>query len=443
MVLAFATIVPIFSDFALGAALIQRPEITEADRSTVFWTNVVTGVMLTLAGIVSAQPLAHFFHQPAVQPLFIAFSFTFLIASLSATQLALLTRAMDFRSLELRVMTATVCGAVVGVSAAVAGLGAWALIAQQITLASVGTLLLWFFSAWRPRATFSLHSLRDLGSYSGKVFSAHVLLQVTPNANNFVIGRYLGPAALGSFTVAYNVMLVPFYRIAAPIQEVLFPAFSRLQDSPQQIGQMWIRVNRVVAAVAVPALLGVVVTAPDLVAVVLGARWHSSVAVIRVLACVGIVQALQRLNLSILQARARSRALLGFAAAGFVVTIVAVVVGLPWGIMGVALAYAVATVVLQTLFMAMTARTLGMSIVAVARPLFGVIEAAVVMAIVVLIERQLLISAGVVAGLRLAMCVLGGAALFAGLCYLRAPELVVEVKGFRGSRPAEATSLTP
>src|SRR5262249_47270729 len=159
------------------------------DRSTVFWTNVATGIVLTGICILLAPLLASFYHEPEIKPLFAAFSLVFLLGSLGATQLALLTKEMNFRGLESRVIAGTVVGAVVGLGLAAAGAGAWALIGQQLGVAISSTVLLWHYSTWRPRFIFSRASLRELGGYSGNVFGAHMLIQLGPNVNNLVIGR--------------------------------------------------------------------------------------------------------------------------------------------------------------------------------------------------------------------------------------------------------------
>ena len=74
MVLVFASLVPVFSDLALGAALVQRATLTEADRSTVFWTSAAVGLAFTLLGFGASWPIAAFYGEPEVQPLFAALS---------------------------------------------------------------------------------------------------------------------------------------------------------------------------------------------------------------------------------------------------------------------------------------------------------------------------------------------------------------------------------
>src|SRR3954453_681258 len=137
LALVFASLVLVFSDLALGAALVQRKSLTEADRSTAFWTSVAAGVTFTAVGALLAGPIAYFYGEPAVKSLCVVYSLVFLITSIGSTQEALLVREMGFRQLELRTMGATVVGAAVGITVALKGLGSWAIVAQQLTEAAV------------------------------------------------------------------------------------------------------------------------------------------------------------------------------------------------------------------------------------------------------------------------------------------------------------------
>jgi O-antigen/teichoic acid export membrane protein len=432
MVIVFTTIAPIFSDLALGAALIHRERLAEADRSTVFWTSVATGSVLTAACIALSGPLASYYGEPQIRSLFIAFSFIFLLGSLGATQFALLTREMNFRGLETRVIASTALGAAAGIAIAVAGGGAWAIIGQQVTMVLVSTVLLWSFCSWRPRFMFSLASLRELGGYSGNVFGSHAIIQVGPSVNNLLIGRWAGAAALGSYTLAQNVILMPFYRIAAPIETVLFPAFSRLQRQPERIAALWLRVNRIVAAIAFPSLLGLAAIAPDFVEVVLGDKWRPATVVIQILCWVGILQALQRLNFSILQARNHTRELLWFSIFSFAAGVAAVAVGLHWGVEGAALAYAIACSFTLPLFTHVTARAVNSSLRDCVVNIAGVAQASVGMALVIVFVRRLLVEAGTTPIVRLLVLIVLGAIVFALLAAWRAPQLREEVDALRG-----------
>jgi O-antigen/teichoic acid export membrane protein len=432
MTLVFSSLVLVFSDLALGAALVQRRTLQARDCSTVFWTSVGAGALFTLGGIAASGPIASFYGEPKVQPLFAALSLAFVVTSLGTVQSALLTRKMDFRRLEVTVMAGNLAGAAIGIGAAVSGAGAWAIILQQLATATVSSLLLFALCSWRPGLRFSLDSLRSLFRFSSNVFGQRVLYYLHRNTDNLLVGRFLGPAALGAYGLAYNVMLVPFTRIAGPLQEVLFPAFSRMQDEPRRIADAWIRVTRLVAAIAMPALLGLAIVAPDFVHVVLGEKWHDATPVLQVLVWVGLLQSLQTLNAGILIALDRTQLLFRFSLAFFAAHLVAFVIGVQFGILGVAIGYAVSSTFVEPLFSWLTSHALGVSPFAVVRALGGVATAAAIMGVAVFGARLLLVAQSVAPFERLLTLTLFGGVLFAVACAWRAPEVVAEVRALRG-----------
>jgi O-antigen/teichoic acid export membrane protein len=289
---------------------------------------------------------------------------------------------------------------------------------------------------------FSTASLRDLGGFGGNVFGTRVLFAVSRNADNILIGRFLGPGALGIYSLAYNLMLVPFERIAGPLQEVLFPAFSRLQDQRARIGELWLKANRLVAAVTLPATLGLIVLAPEFVDVVLGAKWAPAVPVIRILGWVGFLQSLVRLNSSILEACDRTNLLLRWSILISVANVCAFVGGLHWGVVGVAAGYAITNTALQPVNVWMTGRPVGVSLRSFVLNLAGVVQASVLMALVVLASRELLMAAGASPLLRLCVLPLVGAGIYLPLAAWRAPATFRDLRNLRSGRVAAAPAAT-
>ena len=163
------------------------------------------------------------------------------------------------------------------------------------------------------------------------------------------------------YALATNIVLVPFSRIAGPLQQVFFPAFSRMGDDRPRMADTWIRATRLVGVISIPALVGLVVVAPDFVDVVLGPKWVDATPVIQILALVGLIQSLQTLCGEVLLALGRANWLLRFTALWFVASLASFAVGVRWGVVGVAACYAMATVLVEPVRTYLTARALGTS----------------------------------------------------------------------------------
>jgi PST family polysaccharide transporter len=256
------------------------------------------------------------------------------------------------------------------------------------------------------------------------------------NVDNVLVGRFLGPTALGAYGLAYTVMLMPFSQIGGPVQEVLFPAFSRMQDDRERMTEVWVRASRIVGALAIPALLGLIVVAPDFVDVVLGHRWRVAVPVLQILSWAGLLQSLQRLNGDILQALDRTHLLLRYSIAAFATNLAGFVLGLHWGIRGVATGFAIAATLVEPVYAWLTARALGTTLRRFAGGFAGVAQASVAMTLGVLVVRLLLVHAGLTPLERLPLLVLTGIALYVAACRLRAPELAEELRRLRAHRAA-------
>jgi len=427
MALVFSGIGVAFGDLALSAALIQRRELREVDRSTAFWTNVAAGSFIMLLGIALSPLVADFFGQPSVAPLFAATSVVFLLWALCSTQSALLTREMNFRPLEIRGMVAGFVSAAAAVLLALAGAGPWALVGETLVQAGTSLVLLWTFSSWRPKFVYSRESMRSLGSYSSKTLISQMLGYFVNNVDNLLVGRFLGSVALGLYSVSYSTMFLPVSRISQPLQQVLFSAFAKIQHEPKRLAEAWARGNQLISAVNVPAFLGMAVIAPEFVPVVLGQDWDAAVPVLQLLSLAGVGATLQTLNWSTMQAMGRPGVMLRFRLFSTPVTVVAFVIGLHWGIVGVAASFAISRFLVTPVSTYITLRALGVS-VGFVRDEGLVVGLALIMAGVVELARLGLVHAGVPAAAVLAIVVPVGVLVYGGLLLVVAPAVVSELR---------------
>jgi O-antigen/teichoic acid export membrane protein len=439
MVLVVSGFVVVFTDSALVSALVQRRDLRAEDCSTVFWASAGIGALLMLVGLGLAHPLANFYGEPEVAPLFAALSVGFFVSALRTTPSALLLRSMDFRRLELVQIAATLVGAAVGVAIALGGGGPWAIVGQQLAEVAVGTGILWLVTTWRPSTTFSLESVRRLAGFTGNLFGENLLFQAGRNLSGLLIGRFLGASSVGVYALATNIVLVPASRIAGPLQQVFFPAFSQLRDDVERTADIWIRTTRLVAAVSFPSLVGLMIVAPDFVEVVLGSRWDGATTVIQILAIVGLIQSVQTLSGDILLARGRADWLFRFTVVWFVLTIGAFALGVQWGIVGVAACYAAVTVLVEPLRTVLACRALGIGALRIVAALREVADAAIIMGLAVLATRVGLAVIGVTPAVRLVSCVVVGGLVYLGACLWRAPSVTGEIRRLVSRRRAAPT----
>ena len=428
MALVATSFVGLFTDPALGAALIQRPTIDEKDRSTVFWMAVGIGTALTILGVAFSGAVASFFGEPQVRSLFAVTSLCFLVTSLAVAHRALLTRQLAYRSLEIREMISILSGAAVAVVVALGGFGPWAIVSNFVTYAAVSTVLAWLLLDWRPRAGFSLERARRLSGFSTRVFGATILSWGNQNLDNTLVGRFLGASALGAYSLAYNAVQMPRRIVAMTVHQAVGPAFSRIQEDRERLERAFLRTRRLSVALVAPALLGLIIVAPDLVPLVFGDQWHAAILPLQLLSLGGIAVSLNTLNWSLLQAAGEARALLRLTTLESAVTWAAFVAGLPWGIVGVAGFYAGARWLLVLPETWMTARATSFRFSSSLRAGGDVFVIALCAAAGALGARELLVQAHLSVGLRLTSAAFVLAAAYAVLMLLLVPSLPREIR---------------
>jgi O-antigen/teichoic acid export membrane protein len=428
MAIVVSSFLMVFADPALGAALVQRPTIDERDRSTVFWLAAAIGAILTVLGVAGAGLVADFFGEPEVESLFTVTSLCFVVASLSVVHRALLLRKLAYRSLEIREMIAVVTGGVAAVAVAVAGFGPWAVVSNFVAYWLVSSLLVWLLVEWRPRARFSRESARNLSGFSARILSATLLTWGNENVDKGLVGRFLGAASLGAYSLAYTAMTVPAVVLGQPLYQALAPAYSRIQHDRERLERAWLVSKRVSVAVVAPSLLALIVVAPDFVRVVLGEQWDDAIVPLQLLCIGGLANSVAALYWSVLQARGEASTLLRITIMSSAVTWAAFAVGLAWGIVGVAALYAVARWLLVCPITLLTTRALSFDFWAALRAGSELIPAALVAGALGFGARHLLLETGVPTAARLVLVAVAMLAAYAAIVLVLAPSVVQDVK---------------
>jgi len=224
--------------------------------------------------------------------------------------------------------------------------------------------------------------------------------------------------------------------VSEPISSVAFSGFAKLQDDPARLRKAWLRANRIVAAVMMPAFLGIAVTAPDLVPAVLGDKWHAAVPVLQLLSLAGVARSIHMINWSVVQAAGRPGVMLAYRAFSTSLVLAAFAVGLRWGVVGVAGLFAAARLIVVPVNIAVTCRVLACPLRYPLRDAAFVASLSLTMAIAVYAARDVLVAADVPAVARLAVLVSFGLAAYLTLVRVFAPDLLSEVRSSLRRRSA-------
>ncbi len=328
----------IVSQIGVGPAIIQRRELDPIHIRVAATLSFLLGLVLGAVVFFGAPLIAKFYRIPEVEPVLRLVAFMFPLDGLNTVSKALLTRQLRFRLyVALDVGSYIIGFAVVGVLLAWHGAGVWSLAIAN--LCQVGLRMLAMYTAARHslRPSFNAAASRDLLSYGFGHSLGQVGAVISQQGDNFFVGRWLGPAALGLYGRAYSLMVMPATAFGRIVMRVLFPLLSQLQDERGRLGNAYERGLAIVALVSLPVSTFLWVLAPEFISVVLGPAWSGVVMPFRMFSISLLFRMSSRISDECSKAAGRvyGRAVLVWVYAGLVV--LGATVGQRWGIGGVAI----------------------------------------------------------------------------------------------------------
>jgi PST family polysaccharide transporter len=327
----------IFSKLGLGPALVQRPHLEPRHLQTAATASILFGILVGSIIWAGAPLAASFFRMPQVEPILRVLAWVFPLQGLVVVAESLLLKELQFRRLANLDVLSFTCGyGLVGIICASAGLGVWALVAGHIAQSLLKTTILLFISPLPRRLALERRAFAELMYFGGGLTAAKIANHIALDADNIVVGRWLGTAALGIYGRAYQLMATPTRLFGTALDDVLFPILARVQGEVERLATGYRRSVALVAILMMPSSTIFFVLAPEVVHLALGPGWEEVIGPFRVLA-VGI---LLRTSYKMSDSIARStgavyrRAWRQFIYAFFVVA--GAWVGQHWGVVGVA-----------------------------------------------------------------------------------------------------------
>jgi O-antigen/teichoic acid export membrane protein len=339
MVTSITSFVALFRDLGLSNATVQRLQVTHEQISFLFWINVALSLGATLVVLALAPAIAWFYHEPRLVWVTFAVSLSFVAGGLAVQHQALLRRQMQFKSLALRDLVAMICGIVLSIILAWFGFGYWALVAGPVTTNVMGCILLWTICDWRPGAFRRGVGARGMLVFGGNLTMFNLVNYFTRNFDNILIGRVLGAGPLGIYSKAYGLLMLPIAQVNFPMAAVLLPGLSRLQNEAVEYAKLFINAVRSIALLTIPIVIFSFFFAHDVVLVLLGKRWLSVAPVFQWLAPAALFGAISFVPGWLCQSLGRSRRQLNYALISAPICVAGFLIGIHWGIAGVAASY--------------------------------------------------------------------------------------------------------
>jgi PST family polysaccharide transporter len=347
MVLGVTSLVGIFNELGLSMATIQRQDITQQQVSNLFWINVAVSGIVSVASCGLAPFLAKFYREPRITWIMVVVSLMFLLTGSTVQHRALLIRQMRFRATAVIDVTSMFLGFATACLLARIGLAYWALVIQQLTNAFVGLVLTWSTSKWRPSWPRRRSGVRSLLSFGAHLTVADFLGRLSVSSDTILIGKFYGAIPLGLYTRASVLLARPLEQVFVPINAVMDPVLARLQSDPERYRRTFLRTFDALAMIVLPFAAICLALSKPLVLVILGSKWTGVIPLFSAFALVAVSSPLSSVVSWIYQSQGRGRDQLRSHTIAGLITVVAYVVGLRWGPLGLIVALAATSALIR------------------------------------------------------------------------------------------------
>jgi len=351
MVGVIANFIAVFKDLGLAQASVQRESISHAQISTLFWINAGLSVVLGLFVIVCAPLIAWAYHDERLVLLSVALALPIMISGFSLQHRALLQRNFRFIDIAQSEIIALVISIASGLAGAYFGMGYWALALMQVTNALCFTALIWSKTNWTPCWIKRNTGVRSMLGFGINLSSFNFLNYCSRNVDSLLIGRYLGVDSLGQYSRAYSLMFMPIRQLNGPLSSVYLPTLSRLCGTPDEFRLVFLQLIRWLSIVTTPLSIVLIATGDQVISVLLGEQWSQAGELFRVLAFAALFQPLGSFSGTLLTALGQTRRLAKWGVFSSILITSSFIIGIQYGVFGVAVAYAIATKIQQPILL--------------------------------------------------------------------------------------------
>ncbi len=353
----YAMVDPILSalilaiDLGIGAAVIQAQQLTRGQVNGLFWIEVTIGCTGAALLFLASPLIGAFYHEPRAGALAAASSLFLVAYGFSTMPEALMNRQMKFGRLALISAVGVSLGLLTGVVAASAGLGYWALTLDFGATCIVNLIGVWLFCGWRPTGAPDFKSLLRFFKFGGAVVLSDGGSLVSRQADSVLVGRYAGAVQLGYYDRGTKLALIPLQRINQIFQQLLLPILSRMTESAERYRVAYLRIIRQLMLFFTPGVVAVGVTAPVLVPFLLGERWAPAAPILAWLTLAALHRPVSLTMNLLFVSQGRGKGYMLWSAFSVVTSVLAFVIGLRWGAVGVAAAFGLSDLLIRMPFL--------------------------------------------------------------------------------------------
>jgi O-antigen/teichoic acid export membrane protein len=356
MVAVVVNFLNMFKDFGLSQAIIQSERISRSQISTLFWTNVGLCCSISLAVLSLSPVVAIFYGREELVHVTMLFGVGIGAQSLGLQHRALLIRSMQFAKVEIVEIVSIFVSLSLAICLGLLGYGYWALVWQALSQALFLSAGYAIASRWMPGRFSNLRECMHLLKFGGGVFSFNCVNFLSRNCDNILIGKFVGAGPLGFYGRAYQLLMLPAKQVTTPVSKVALAALSRLQGSPPEFRSRYIQFLLLITLINLPIVIYLGFFTEIVIEVVFGSKWLGMVDVFRCLIPAALTAATNVAGSWVLIPLGRVSKQFYMGAVSSTVHLLAMLVGLRWGIIGVALSIGLSHTMMKLIMLSVAYR---------------------------------------------------------------------------------------
>lgn len=337
IVLVFITIADVFVNAGFGNALIQKKDADDLDFSSVFYFSFVFSAFVYIVIYVAAPVIAIFYSMPILENTLRVLALRIPIAAINSVQQAYVSRNLQFKKFFFSTLIGTFSSAIIGITMAYCGYGIWALVGQCLSNSIINTIVLFSIIEWHPKLIFSFLRLKKLFDYGWKLLLSGLIDTGYNSLNSLLIGKFYTPSDLAFFDTGKKFPMTIVNNINSAISSVLFPVLASEQDDLEQVKMHTRRVIQISSYIMWPMMLGMAACADNIVRIVLTDKWLPVVPYLQIACITYGLWPIHTANLQAINAMGRSDIFLKLEIIKKVIGIIALMIGLQYGVIAIAL----------------------------------------------------------------------------------------------------------
>jgi PST family polysaccharide transporter len=337
--------------FGITQALVQAPGLRREDMSGLFWVMAVAGCACAALMLAGAPLIAALYKEPRVAALAAVSSLFLVMAGLTNVPEALLNRQMKFGWIATISLIGVAVGLIVSIVAALMGAHYWALTLGYLATSLVTLIGVWLGAGWLPREKPRFRRLMRYFKFGGAVMAGDAATLVSRDLDSVLIGRYVGAVPLGFYDRGNKLAIIPIQRLGTVLQSLLLPILSRMNEDAARYRRAYLRVIRQLMLFLTPGTVAVAAAAPVLIPFLIGPQWAPAAPIFAWLALAALHRPVSMTMNLLFISQGRTRAYMVWSAFSAVTSVASFIIGLSWGAVGVAAAFALSDVLIRLPFL--------------------------------------------------------------------------------------------